>query len=293
MGERKAPLLRPEKLLGLFYYATRGPGSNDRTSFRETRGTPADARCGEVGVGEKDGSLPVAPSGFFWTVPAAHLRARAVQAPLLPRFPPEKWEGQRLESACWEAGGEAGESLGFPEVGGGGSGPDSHPTRGRAALRSPSRPFVLQCPGRAPSPPPPSPDLLRWGRGVGAQSQQLVLPGVSGVSHGTRLPSRGDQGAAVLAMHRRRPSAQESRAPALRVRKLRAPVAPERPGGEATPSSEATPRSSLLPGSRAARSARPTPSSRRQPNGKEHHRPPGETRGRMEGGAVAPGGVLQ
>lgn len=209
-----------------------------------------------------------------------------MQAPRLPRFPPEKWEGQRLESACWEAGGQAGESLGFPEVGGGGSGPDSHPTRGRAALRSPSRPFVLQCPGRAPSPPPPAPDLLRWGRGAGAQSaEQAARPpwGQRRLARDATPEPRG-QGAAVLAMHGRRPSAQESRAPALRVRKLRAPAAPERPGGEATPSPEATPRSSLLPWSRAARSARPTPSSWRQPNGEEHHRPPGETRGRMAGG---------
>lgn len=40
----------------------------------------------------------------------------------------------------------------------------------------------------------------------------------------------------------------------------------------------------LSPGAARPRSARPTPSSWRQPNGEEHHRPPGETRGRMERG---------
>lgn len=42
MEERKAPLLPPEKLLGLVYYATRAPGSNNGTSFRKTRGARAD-----------------------------------------------------------------------------------------------------------------------------------------------------------------------------------------------------------------------------------------------------------
>lgn len=42
--KRKAPFSPPlpEKLLGLFYYATLGPGSNNGTSFRKMRGAPAD-----------------------------------------------------------------------------------------------------------------------------------------------------------------------------------------------------------------------------------------------------------
>lgn len=90
MGERKAPLLRPEKLLGLFYYATRRPGSNDRTSFRETRGTPADARWGEVGAGEKDGSLPVAPARLFLDGTCRSLASQGGASSASPEVPTGK-----------------------------------------------------------------------------------------------------------------------------------------------------------------------------------------------------------
>lgn len=128
--------------------------------------------------------------------------------------------------------------------------------------------------------PPPSSDLLRWGRGAGAKSAGSASPRDSAAASPRRGPGecRGAPDA-----RRRRLSAQGSRAGPLRVRKLRAPVAPERPGGEATPSSGGhAPGPPSSPGAELPHSARPTPSSWRHPNGEEHRGPPRETRGRME-----------
>lgn len=164
-------------------------------------------------------------------------------------------------------------------------------------LRLPSRPFLLQGPGRAPPPPPPCPDLLRWGRGVSEKSAEQAARPPWAQRRLARDATPEPPGLECSCARDAPATAEcaESRAPALGAGKLRAPVAPERPGGGATPSSEAPPRSSLLPWSRAAPLARPTPSSWRQPNGEEHHRPPGETRGRMDEGRgpVAPDGVPQ
>lgn len=71
------------------------------------------------------------------------------------------------------------------------------PQPGDAGLRLPSRPVVLPSRGRTPSPPPPSPDLLRWERGAGAESWgQRVLQLLSGGSRKTRLRSSGGENAA-------------------------------------------------------------------------------------------------
>lgn len=73
------------------------------------------------GRGEEDGSPPAVPYPGDDTCRAFTSQGGASAASR--EVPSGKWEGQRLESACWEGGSKAGESLGFPEVSGGGSEP--------------------------------------------------------------------------------------------------------------------------------------------------------------------------